>query len=360
MIEIKTFGFSELEKLKADWESLQSGEDMTVFQQYIWYHSLNMQYEKGCFKGGEKAEYYAAYKDGKIKMIAPMHIKKHGFEYRGIGVAKGVYFIGQWSFTDYLNFIYDDFDPECAQAIIDGIKKKYPRLNIYFSFIKENNSLDAFLKKRFSDSFKGSSTCIQALPCADFETYHKGLSKHTRQNIRTAFNREEKNGIETHIKVLENVSESDAEEFFSIYLKRSESKNTLNLKRDGLKNTVYNYYNKLYNKKLKENLGKFNYVTSSMTNNPCSLLLGIFSGEKKIGFIYFLKEPDGTLRNAIVCFDEEYSFYTPGMTAFFRFFREYVYSEQRGAPVTVDMTRGVEPYKYKLGGTEHYLNNYIL
>lgn len=358
MTEIKIFGCSEFDKIKSEWESLQNGEDMTVFQQYIWYYGLNEQYLKDCFKKSETAQYYVVYKDGKAKMIAPVHIRKHGVEYKGIGISSGIYMIGQWSFTDYLNFIYNDFDEECAKAVIAELKKNYPRLSVHFNFVKESNAFDRFLKENYPESGTGQTICVQTLPHDSFEDYYHSLSKHTRQNIRTGINREKNSGIDIHIEKFNTISKQNAEEFFSIYVSRSKNKNTVNLRKDGFKNSIFKFYNKKYNNNLKAGLKKFNYLTYSMENNPQSCLIGIFSGPKKIGFIYCLRENNGDLRNSIVCFDEIYGFYTPGITSFYRYFKDYVYSANERTAVTIDMTRGTEKYKYALGGTEHYLSNY--
>ncbi len=360
MTEIKIYDYSEFDKIKNEWETLQSGEDMTVFQQYIWYYGLNEQYKKGCFKKSETAKYYVVYKDSKAKMIAPIHIKKHGYEYKGIGISSGIYIIGQWSFTDYLNFIYDDFDEECAQAIIDELKKNYPRLSLRFSFVKKNNLLDQFLKEKYPENYIGQTICIQVLPHENFDNYYRSMPKYTRRNIKTRINREISAGIEIKIKEYNTISMQDAEEFFSIYVNRSQIKNTVSLKRDGIKNSIYKYYNKIYNDNLKSGLQKFNYLIYSMVNNPQSCLIGMFDGTKKIGFIYCLKEKSGDLRNCIVCFNGEYGFCSPGITSFYRYFKDYIYSDSNKKAVIVDLTRGTEHYKYELGGTEHYLNNYTI
>lgn len=360
MITVKIFGSENFSGLKKDWESLQSGADMTVFQQYIWYYGLNEQYGKGCFRGGEYAEYYVAYKDGKAAMIAPVHIRKHGFEYKGLGTAAGIYMIGQWGFTDYLNFIYDGFDAECADAILDEIKKKYPRLHFHFMFIREGNSFQKYLDGKYPEKSTGKTICVQTLPHDSFEEFHKTMTKYSRQNIRKAFNRENKTEMEIHIQEHRTVSEEEAKEFFAIYLGRSVNKNVINLKKDGLKNTVYKYFNKKYNDNLKAGLEKFNYIIYNMVNNSDSYMIGIYNGEKKIGFIYGIMEGENIWRNIIVCFDEEYSYYTPGRTAYFRYFRDILYADGKGTDMITDMSRGTERHKYELGGTEHYLVNYLI
>lgn len=359
MIEIKIFGSNEFDNLKSEWESLQSGEDMTVFQQYIWYYGLNQQYIKGHFKKSESAEYYVAYKDGKAAMIAPIHIKKHGFEYKGLGSASGIFIIGEWGFTDYLNFIYADFDSECAETILAEIKKRHRGLKFHFMFVKENNAFDRFLTDRYADKCIGKTICVQTLPHDSFDEFHKTMTKYSRQNIRKAFNRENKTEMEIHIQEHNTVSEKDAKEFFAIYLNRSSTKNKFDIKKDGLKKSIINYFNIKYNDNLKAGLEKFNYIIYNMVNNPDSYMIGIYHGEQKIGFIYGIMERGKIWRNIIVCFDEEFSYYTPGRTAYFRYYRDILYADGKGTDIICDMSRGTERHKYELGGTEHYLNNYV-
>ena len=85
MIETKLYNHNNFEELEDIWKSLQKGKDMTAFQQFTWAKALNDQYVKGCFGRGESALYIVALKNGQAKMIAPLHIKKYGFEYKGLG-----------------------------------------------------------------------------------------------------------------------------------------------------------------------------------------------------------------------------------------------------------------------------------
>lgn len=360
MIEIKVFSSENFAEIESEWKSLEHGADMTVFQQYIWYYGLNEQYLKKCYKSVEYAEYYVVYKDGKAAMIAPIHIKKHGFEYKGIGSAAGIYIIGQWGFTDYLNFIYDEFDEECADAIMSELKKKYSRLKFHFMFIREGNSFEKYLSEKYPEQSIGKTICVQTLPHDSFDEFHKTMTKYSRQNIRKAFNRENKTEMEIHIEELRTVSQKDAEEFFSIYVGRSQKKNKIDLKKNGFKKTILGYFNKKYNDNLKAGLAKSNYIIYQMVNNPDSYMIGIYHGEQKIGFIYGIMEGTNIWRNIIVCFDEEYSYYTPGRTAYFRYFRDILYADGKGTDMITDMSRGTERHKYELGGTEHYLVNYLI
>lgn len=360
MSDISFYNAKQFGNLKEMWELLQKGKDMTVFQQYIWYKGLNEQYLKGCYGSGESAVYVVASENGRAKMIAPLHVKRFGFEYKGIGSAAGIYIIGKWGFTDYLNFIYEEFDERCANEIIAAVRKKYGNKKLNFNFVMQGNSFEKFLNKNYEDKKISETICVQTLPHDSFEEFHKTMTKYSRQNIRKAFNRENKTETEIHIEEFGTVSQKDADEFFSIYLNRSVSKNELNLKEDGFKKTVLKYFNKKYNDKLKSGLAKFNYITYNMMNNTDSYMIGIFHGEKKIGFIYGIMESKNMWRNIIVCFDEEYSYYTPGRTAYFRYFRDILYADGKGSDMITDMSRGTERHKYELGGTEHYLENYVV
>lgn len=360
MIEIKFFKPEQFDEMKAEWENLHSGEDMTVFQRRIWYDGLNRQYLAHCFRASEKAVYAVAYKDGAAAMIAPVHIKKHGFEYKGIGSDSGAYIIGRWGFTDYLNFIYKDFDPECFEEIVAKLRTSFGVKKFHFDFIRRGTATDNYLLEKYGDNKISETICVQTLPHESFEEFHKTMTKYSRQNIRKAFNRENKTGTEIHISEFGRVSEEDAREFFSIYVDRSGRKNELDIKKDGLKNTILKYFNKKYNDELKNGLKKFNYIIYNMVNNPDSYMIGIFHGERKIGFIYGIMEGKNIWRNIIVCFDEEYKYFTPGRTAYFRYFRDILYADGKGTDMITDMSRGTERHKYELGGTEHYLDNFLI
>ncbi len=359
MISLKFYGNKNFEELKDIWAELEKGEDMTIFQSYIWYKGLNSQYNTGCFRKWESAVYAVAYKDGKPCMIAPIHIKKLGASYKGIGSSAGAYIIGKWGFADYLNFIYREFDADCVEEIVKAIKKKYRVKKFYFDFIMQKTQMCKYLKEKYSESFVSTTICVQTLPHESFDEFHKTMTKYSRQNIRKAFNRENKTEMEIHITEFGKVTQQEADEFFSIYLDRSSVKNELNIKKDGLKTTALKYFNKKYNERLKAGLGKFNYITYNMVNNEDSYMIGIFNADKKIGFIYGIMENVNIWRNIIVCFDEEYKYYTPGRTAYFRYFRDILYKDGATDMIT-DMSRGTERHKYELGGTEHYLENYVI
>lgn len=359
MIEIRFFSPSEFETLKEYWIELEKGKDMTAFQRYSWYYALNKQYLDNCFGAFDKAVYVVAFSKGNPIMIAPIHIKKYGFEFKGYGSASGAYVIGTWGFTDYLNYIYCNFNPEAFEAINKAIKNKYKIKALHINSVRRRTEIQKYLSNKYSDSFCYETLCVKTEPKDNFDIFFKSMSKSTRQNIRTALNREIKDGKNIYIKVFNTVSKQDAEEFFSIYLERSKSKNTINIQRDGLKNSILKELNKIYNIRLKESLKKSNYLVYNMVHNPDSMLVGIYCNEKKIGFLYGLKSTADLWHDILVCFDENYRFYSPCRTALYRLYKDYVYSSDRNK-MTIDMTKGNEKYKYDFCGKEHFVDSYVI
>lgn len=359
MIEISFFSPSEFETLKEYWTILEKGKDMTAFQRYSWYYALNKQYLDNCFGAFDKAVYVVAFSKEMPVMIAPIHIKKCGFEFKGYGADSGAYIIGTWGFTDYLNYIYCNFNEEAFEAINKAIKKKYKVKSMHINSVIRGTDIQKYLSEKYTGSFCYETLCVKTEPKENFDIFFKSMSKSTRQNIRTALNHEIKASKKIYIKVFNTVSIQDAEDFYSIYLKRSKSKNTINIQRDGLRNSVLKEFNKIYNIRLKKALKRSNYLVYNMAHNPDSMLVGIYCDDIKIGFLYGLKSSADLWHDIIVCFDENYSFYSPCRTALYRLYKDVVYANDR-SKMTVDMTKGNEKYKYDFCGKEHFVDSYII
>ncbi len=359
MVDIKFFYPNEFEKLKTFWVQLEKGKDMTAFQRYSWYYALNKQYLDKCFGIFNKAVYIVAFINQEPVMIAPIHIKKFGFEFKGYGAASGAYIIGAWGFTDYLNYIYFDFNPKAFEEINKAIKIKFKVKKLNLNSIVCGTEVEKYLNSKYASSFCHKTICIKTIPKDSFNDFYKSMSKNTRQNIRTALNHENKDNKNIYIKIFNTISLRDAEEFYSIYLGRSKRKNTINIKHDGIKNSIFRKLNQLYNNNLKKTLEQSNYLIYNMTHNPDSMLVGIYCDEKKIGFLYGLKSSPTLWHDIIVCFDENFQFYSPCRTALYRLYKDFVYSDDKNK-MTVDMTKGNEKYKYDFCGVEHFVSSFTL
>ncbi|MBP9987909.1 MAG: GNAT family N-acetyltransferase, partial [Ruminococcus sp.] len=349
MFSVEIINLNNFSKMKEYWEKLEKGKDMTPFQSYFWYEKIN---EYSIANGNEKNDFYAVAKlDSNPVMIAPIHIINHGISVKGFGIEKGIYILGTSTHTDYLSFIYDEFYPEAVEAIIDYVKKKCKLNNFFFEEIIENTEFDKYLSAN-SDKYN-CATCVEIVPAENFDVYKKSLSKSVRQNLRTAVNRANKDGYELDIDIINCISTELAQKLYGIYQSRTATKNSVS--QSSVKDMIIGSYYQRYNKKLQQKLDKYNYLVNAMsTDNKNNLIIIIKANNEPIGFCYGLKS-NNKVSIMTVSFNEEYSKYSPGMVGIFKYIENDYLS---GSPLIFDLTRGNEQYKYKLGGTEHFLNYY--
>ena len=120
MYEVKLFNTSTISQLKADWELLQSGKDMTYFQSFDWYLMLSQINQK---KYKKHAIIFAEItNNGEPSLIAPLWIV---FKTFGFVNKKGVYFFGRQGWNDYCNIIYKQFDEEAVKFLFNYIEKNF-------------------------------------------------------------------------------------------------------------------------------------------------------------------------------------------------------------------------------------------
>lgn len=356
MYTLKLFPREDFLLLEAWWKLLEKGKDMTVYQSYDWYFQLN-QYSTVNFPQKHGKVFYAVCFENEVPiLIAPLELVRVGVQVKGVGTKSGFYIIGRNGFTDYLNFIYNEFCPDAVDFTLKEIARTYREKRFNFFQILETTGFCRYLSEKKQSVLLGKSVNVEIAACDSYEQYYHTLSKSTRQNLRTAKNRAQKVGLDLQVEIKTALDKKEAEEFFKIYLSRSETKNRINWS-SSFKEIFFTYINRRYNKRLKRSLQRYNYVVNSMVSGSRNYIICIYANDRKIGFIYGLKEDNGKIRVLIVCFDEEFSTFSPGMMALSEAIKT-LYDER--AFVTLDLTRGNEKYKYKLGGYDHYSKNYTM
>lgn len=343
---ISEFSVNEFEKIESAWKKLESGKDMTGFQTYDWYSILNKHFitekKKAAFRKGSYI--LLSDDDNNPLVIAPVQIVKTGFYISGIGLRKGFYFIGRQGFSDYLNFIYKEIKQEYLSEIFEYLKSNY-KLN-YFCFENVSENTEAY--KLLNDCFNCSridSLCM-TLPLADdFETYRKSLSKSTRQNIRTAFNRSAKDNIELSYEIRNSIDEKTADTLMAIReqrLGKKVSETNANLsKKAKLYNSGRNFIVNFASKPVD--------VMKEVEN--CWCFIARCNGE--IGaFFYSLYKPENkTVYLLLAGVEKKYEWYSPGVTQLYKYMEDEIASGKKNVEV-IDMTRGNEKYKYQLKSKE--------
>lgn len=335
MFKIKYFYPSEIFQIKDAWRKLEKGDDNTYFQTYTWYSGLlSLVLEDGWLYETRVA---GVYKDDEIVLIAPLFIIKHTF-----GLNKsGMYFWGRCGWSDYLNLIYEVFIPQAYEFLINDLVKKYHLSRICWEQLKESTQLYTYLINSKKNTNCLSTKCVSLQIPSTEKEYLSLLSKHSRQNLRTAENRAMKDNLSLRFVFDDNeVNLNSCDKIRAVRLvKKNKPRNILSY----IKKVIIKYTTIKYNNKLPYYFDK------------ASKIMVVYNKEIPIAFFnYGISNSNKSIVLMAVGTDEHYERYSPGMQLIYRFIKEKISDNTINY---IDFTRGTERYKYALGGKEHVIFN---
>ena len=336
---IKYVPAKDLEQIQDEWKALETGEEMTLFQSYEWYQMLLEKYIPEDTKNFESV--YAVVKaDGKACMIAPLWIIKRSFR---ILNKKGGYIIGRFSFSDYLNFIYLTFDADAFDFLMKDLRRRYGIKIICFEDFRESNSIYQHVIKSYSIIENKKFPCVTLQLPHTIEEYNKMLSKNSRQNLRTASNRLQKDG-KTLI-----FNDDDQQVDRQECMKLREAKLSVKYADFSL---FWKYKYRIINR-LRYTFPFF----TPITHYTKSKVMTAYDEEGKLRafFNYGYDPDDKAIRIMAAGTDLDFARYSPGMLLMHQFILKSI---QEGKLQVIDFTRGDEKYKFALGG-ELCLNHSI-
>lgn len=333
---------NEFDELKEYWLSLESGKDMTAFQSFNWYRNINSLYlaerVKNCFR---ICRYIVVFNRDIPIMIAPIEIRPLGIGYKRYGAPRGIFFIGRMGYTDYLNFIYKDFNENAVICVIDHLHKKYKRLPFMLERLPESSESYRFLTNKYSCQ-QAPVSCAALFFPESFEEYKMSLSKNTRQNIRTAINRANKNGKNlTHEFIIDENSDIK-EKIISLNKERINKKAARSRKEMSLPGRVYCFFADLFRKAFS---AKPDVVRDSL-NTFCFL---VKNGDRIISFYWGIRNDyRKEFYVILVGVDKDYEWYSPNISHLYLFIEE-CYNTENDTIKILDFTRGAEGYKKTIG-----------
>ena len=350
---------NDLTKIEKLWKSIDCGKDMTVFQTYEWNRLLIEEFYDSpkevrlfskvkIYVGRNKSNEHNA-------IIIPLIIQNHTNLYR----RKGIYLLGHGSYSDYLNAVYLEFNSSVFEVLIQKIRSDYRGMKFYFQFLLSNTDCNEYLRGKYSIYSKTAVVGIDVSQKSD--EYMKKLSKSTRQNLRTAFNRMNKDGYEYIFDVYGPVSDTKMlSALRDIHMNRLIKKNTesqsANDNEKVAKTVIKKYIRRIRLKTREYNELNNNIVLKAMQTLSNSCLVVVRLNNEFAGYIYGLKE-EHTIRIIQNCVEEKFYRYSPMFKGIFDFLIKCCEDENI---MSVDFTRGDEDYKIKLGGEIQYVNNYII
>lgn len=340
-------------KLEEQWKILEKGVEMTWFQTYEWYKIVNSHFiaekKKAPFRFGT----YVLLSDdnGSPLMIAPIQVNKYGVFFKGIGIRKGFYFIGRQGYSDYLNFIYDEFKTEYVDEILEYLKQKYGSNPFCFENVSSKNSVYPYLASK-SGVEQVDSLCMRIVFPDDFEEYRMSLAKSVRRNMTTAFNRAAKNNLEFTYEIVRSLDEKTIEELREVYMPRYSKKNDRTF--EGMSTQA-----KLY-MKAREAIVNYSCVPVDVLTEikDCWCLIIRCNGEIA-SFFYDVYRPENkTVYQLIAGVNEKYQWYGPGKTQLYNFIKDEIDGGKQQVEI-IDLTRGNEAYKYDFAAEEVTTSQFV-
>lgn len=339
-MKLSVFTPNTFHQLKDVWEQLENGPDMTIFQTYRWYEWLNGTYQKEHLKNLFRSWIYLYVSDGdKPLLIAPLQISRHYSLLSGGKLSAKACLAGKSDYSDYLNFIYKDFSNDAFSLIFDYLKENGIK-NIVFDKLKQNSCLFEFLTNNYPHQELRTSQCVALDLPTTFEEYKKKLSKNFRQNMRTAINRQIKNGFAFTHEISFEISQDTIEHLMKIRQQRLGEKQRKAVQKPASKIYLFlrNIFCNIFDAK------------QSIFDTPCNAWCFTVKAKKKIiAFYWGLYDSHKKIYYVILAgVDKEYMWYSPAISHFYLFIEELY--KQPISIQTFDFLRGSEKYKFDLGG----------
>lgn len=226
----------------------------------------------------------------------------------------------------------------------------YKGFTFYATDIIKQTKFASFLRESEANLFK-TNVAVQVEKMNTIEEYEKSLSKHVRQNLRTAKNRMQKASIRYELKIIGMTNDEDLiKKLIDIHVQRMTEKNTVSY---DLVHLLSSYIRVKYRKRQEYNN---NIVVESIKKMKESCIIIVYLDDDIAGYLYGLRDGN-TIRIMQNCVKNEYKFYSPMFRGAYDFILG-MYSDDTIR--IVDFTRGDEQYKYNLGGKEKILESFSI
>lgn len=329
---------TSLDTLEPVWKLLENGSDMTLFQSFDWNKMLLEYYIPKDTKFYE-SKYAIVRNEETICIIAPLWITKKTFRYLN---KKGVYLLGRDSYSDYLNVIYNVFIPEAFDFLIKDLHQRFNQDHFFFEHLNESTSIYNHITNSYNVIQDKKEPCVNLQLPSTIDEYHKLLSKHSKQNLRTANNRLIKDGLSIVFDMDNNIIDKDT------CLAIRESKLSVQYNRiPRIKIYKYRFINRL--------LYHFPRFAPMKTYIGSKIMTASINGKVCAFFNYAYDEPHKRIVIISAGTDLTYARYSPGMLLMYNFIKQIIelqiYKE-------IDFTRGDESYKFALGGKKSINHNF--
>lgn len=335
--------YARAKDLFQSWKSIEDGREMTYFQRYEWYESMERSVPSLFLHPFWDIRYVELKRNDITLFIAPLLIIKN---YCIRHYKKGIYILGFSGWNDYCNFIYESFDNEAFVFLLKQIYKATNIGDFFFHNLREDTSIYRFLSAQAEIKTISKDVCIGLKLPDSISSYMAILSKNVKQNIRTANNRILKDSLNFCMSYDDpNVIKYDFAKYRNQRLDVINRDNRISRFRVFVSKVLMYcfpfFYLKIDFYPFYDGVNShFLTVKNSDNNDLCA------------AFCYGIQDSGQTAYLMAVSLNREYSRYSPGIYALYHWICYNIENKQLRF---IDFTRGEEKYKYYLGGEEHFI-----
>lgn len=283
---------------------------------------------RNILKNKGKMVFYVVYYDDEPAIIAPVFKKK-----RQVTVA------GTDEFFDYVDWFYSmEIKKEKLKVAFNFLMNYFKQHRIVFirwNYVPEESISREFLKDYTAISEQINNTKI---PFSHYTDFFSSLSKSTKQNLRTAENRLKRDNkrYELLSNLGNHLSADILQKCIDIYCKRQREK----------------YKKNIFNQAM---IKTFNYSTE-MLRKQKGLIMVLTIDDDVAAFMFgYINSSQKSYEVPKLAISEKYAFYSPGMILVNRSI--HLFSDKTEI-CSLDLCRGTEPYKMKMGGEIYHTYNY--
>ena len=276
---------------------------------------------------------FLIYDKDTVAAMMPVRILRNG----------SLHIAGEFSRMDYVDFLYNPKYSKQSKKIIEfflaEMKSKYGVKKFYGKYVPSNSPT---AKMKYDDKEDVNYVAVNLMD-KNYDDFFARLSKHSKQNLRTAYNRLSRDGKTYEFVVYDGPKESyqkqakkDSDECLSLYMRRQESQ--------------YKHHEKTYRIKTKFE----HYLTKSLKTDK-NAVLAVLKIDGKIAAFFegFMNTSYKSVEIPRLAINDEMKFYSPGMLLCNEAIKYYF-----GKIEKFDLGRGTEGYKIAMGGEIYTANNF--
>lgn len=310
--------------LKSTWKMIcASNDQIKPIQYYDYYRLLQKAFYSSHLLSRWRILYYCV-SDGVDACIVPLVINDKKKMVRGLSNFRRLDYEDVISSTSDLRFVY-----QCVRMVFE----KYKDYSIHIEYVNE----DSFLFRMFYSKMSCCEQCVSIDLKDDYGCYFAGVSKHQRQNIRTAYNRVMKEEFNIQIQCFDEnhrIPKRVWKQCLQIYERRHAIEGTRLKKWIERQKNAYTH--------ILNSVEGWRIFVLFHDETPISYMAGLYSERQKCYYVPRL------------CINIDYSQYSPGIVLIIETIQILIGQGVR----SLDLMNGGEPYKIAMGGRVH--NNYVL